>query len=102
MLYSEVCHDGMGKVHTEKLATRTVVGAESHQAVCSPGQGGSVLTFQSHGLHLRGLTLITLQLAFGDRRGLPQIEKGTPAANGRFFHLILRPLSMKQKGVYQY
>lgn len=76
---------------------------------CSPRAGRSwaqrdgkawTLTFQSHGLHLGGLTLITLQLPFRNRRGFPQVEKGTPAAHGRLFHFILRPPPRREEMVY--
>lgn len=56
-------------------------------------------TFQSHGFHLGRLTLIPLQLPLRNRRWFPQVEKGTPAAHGRFFHFILRPPPKREKVV---
>lgn len=64
----------------------------------SRGQGrGRALTFQSHGLHLRGLALIALQLPLGNRRRFPQVEKGAPAAHWGLFHFVLGPPPVREK-----
>ena len=72
---------------------RPLLGAEGREGKAS------TLTFQSHGFHLGGLTLITLQLPFRNRRRFSQVEKGTPAPHGRFFHFILRPPPRREKTV---
>lgn len=65
---------------------------------CGTEQQGAP-TFQSHGFHLGRLTLVPLQLPLRNRRWFPQVEKGTPAAHGRFFHFILRPPPKREKVV---
>lgn len=75
-------------------------GVEPHQPLWRRGteQQGAP-TFQSHGFHLGGLTLVPLQLPLRNRWWFPQVEKGTPAAHGRFFHFILRPPPKREKVV---
>ena len=84
----------------EELCDRAGGAAHAGRSWAQREGKACTLTFQSHGFHLGGLTLITLQLPFRNRRGFPQVEKGTPAAHRRLFHFILRPPPRREKMVY--